>query len=609
MKKYLNTADSDWYKQRLPAVVLIVTAGFGVLLARLFFLQIIEGGELRRLSETNCIRLQDIDPPRGLIFDCNGEILVDNRPSFDLSLVLKDARPLEKTVEKLAQYTGWSQDEIFDKIERNKTPYSYKPVLLRQDIGRDMLAAIEVRKFDLPGIVIDVRTRRHYIREKSAAHLLGYLGEINARELESETYSDYRGGDLIGKFGVEKSYEEFLRGTVGGRQVEVNANGRVVRVLNTVDARPGQNIFLTIDRKLQEKAEQLLQQRAGAVVAMEVDTGKVLALASYPPFDQNDFVSGLSHEKWRELISNPLRPMENKAIQAEYPPASTYKIITAAAGLEEGVIDQNTAMYCPGFYRFGDRDFRCWKRGGHGTVNVVRALAESCDVYFYQVGLKLGIDRLAWYAKAFGLGARTGIDLDHESEGLVPTAAWKRKRTGVPWQRGETLSVAIGQGYNLATPLQMAVLTSAVANGGVLYRPQILARVETAGGEIVLDNEKEVAGQLPVSQKTLGIVKKGLWEVVNGSRGTARIAKLEDCEICGKTGTAQIVGRKKNENVKDSDREKHHRAHAWFVAYAPSEKPEIAAAIIVEHGEHGSSAASPIARDLFATYFELETKQ
>jgi penicillin-binding protein 2 len=242
-------------------------------------------------------------------------------------------------------------------------------------------------------------------------------------------------------------------------------------------------------------------------------------------------------------------------------------------------------------------------------VSVVKALAESCDVFFYQVGLKLGVDRLAWYAKAFGLGEHTGVDLDHESKGLIPTAAWKRKRTGIPWQRGETLSVAIGQGYNLVTPLQMAVLTAAVANGGVLYRPQILSRVETAGGEVVLKNEKEIAGKLPVGEKTLGIVKKGLWEVVNGSRGTARVAKLKDCEICGKTGTAQIVGRKKNENIKDSDREKRHRAHAWFVAYAPSENPQIAAAIIVEHGEHGSSAASPIARDLFATYFELEKKR
>ncbi len=609
MKKYLNTADSDWYKHRLTGVVLVITASFGVLLTRLFFLQVIEGAEFRRLSENNCIRLQSIDPPRGLIFDRNGELLVDNRPSFDLSIVLKDARPLAETVRKLTEYSGIPLDEIEEKIAKNKNSYSYKPVLLAQDIGRNTLALIEAHKFDLPGVVIDVRTRRHYIREKSAAHLLGYLGEINGAELDSGFYPDYRGGDLVGKFGVEKSCENHLRGNRGGRQVEVNANGRVVRVLKTVDSQPGCNIFLSIDRRLQEKAEELLAERPGAVVAMDANTGQILAMASYPAFDQNDFVGGLSHSQWKELVSNPYRPMENKAIQAEYPPASTYKIITAAAGLEEGVIDEKTTMYCPGFYRFGDRDFRCWKKGGHGTVNVVQALAESCDVYFYQVGLKLGIDRLAWYAKAFGLGNCTDIDLDHEGNGLVPTAAWKKQRTGIPWQRGETLSVAIGQGYNLATPLQMLVVASAVANGGDIYRPQILSEVRTFGGSTVLKNEKEIVGKLPIGEKNLRIVRKGLWEVVNGSRGTARIAKLHDVELSGKTGTAQIVGRKKNESPKDAERrEQQYKSHAWFVAYAPSQEAEIAAAIIVEHGEHGSSAASPIARDLFKTYFELKNE-
>ncbi len=607
MIRYLNSPDSDWYKQRLSGVVLIIVASFGVLLTRLFYLQVIEGSEFRRLSESNCIRLQNIDPPRGLIFDRNGDLLVDNRPSFDLSVVLKDARPLDETLAKLGEYSGIPLEEIEERIAKNKSPYSYKPVLVAQDIGRNMLASVEVHKFDLPGIAIDVRTRRHYIREKSAAHLLGYLGEINAAELDSGLYPDYRGGDLIGKFGVEKSYERFLRGIRGGRQVEVNANGRTVRVLKTVDAQPGSNVLLSIDKRLQDKAEELLGERPGAVVAMDPNTGQILAMASYPAFDQNDFAGGLSHAQWKNIVSNPYRPMENKAIQAEYPPASTYKIVTAAAGLEEGVINEKTTMFCPGSYRFGDRDFRCWKKGGHGTVNVVEALAASCDVFFYQVGLKLGIDRLAWYAKAFGLGDCTGVDLDHEGNGLVPTAAWKKRRTGIPWQRGETLSVAIGQGYNLATPLQMLVLVSAVANGGVLYRPQLLSEVRTPEGVALLKNESEIVGKLPVSDKTLRIVRKGLWEVVNGSRGTAKVSKLDNVDISGKTGTAQIVGRKKNESARESERrERQFKSHAWFVAYAPSQNPEIAVAIIVEHGEHGSSAASPIARDLFKTFFDLK---
>ncbi len=604
MKKYLNTPDSDWYKQRLTGTIFILITVFSLLMARLFFLQVIEGQEFRRLSENNCIRLQHIDPFRGLIFDRNSDIMVDNRPSFDLGIILKDAHPLKNTIGKLIECTNLTQEEIEEKIAKNKSISPYKTIVLKQDIDRNLLAAIEVNKFDLPGIVIDVRIRRHYIRGKSAAHLIGYLGEISSRELESGLFPEYNSGELIGKFGVEKSYEKFLRGKRGGRQVEVNANGQIVRILNTVDAQPGYNTYLTIDRLLQEKAENLLGDSVGAVVAMDPNTGQILALANSPSFDPNEFVTGLSHQKWQEIISNPFRTMENKAIQAEYPPASTYKIVTAMAGLEEGVFDEKTSIFCPGFYRFGDRDFRCWKKGGHGTSNVFKAIAESCDVFFYQVGAKLGVDRIAWYAKACGLGRKSGIDLDHEAKGLIPTAAWKKERTGTSWHRGETLSVAIGQGYNLTTPLQMLVLISAVANGGIIHKPQILERVVTSNGDVVFVNEKQVAGKLPVSKKNLEIIRKGLWEVVNSNRGTAKIAKLKNEYMSGKTGTAQVVGRKKIENLRESEKTRQFRDHAWFVAYAPSENPKIAVAIIVEHGEHGSLTAAPIAQQLIETYLE-----
>jgi penicillin-binding protein 2 len=605
LKKYLNTPDSDWYKQRLPGAIFILITVFCLLLSRLFFLQVIEGREFRRLSENNCIRLQHIDPYRGLIFDRHADIMVDNRPSFDLGIVLKDAHPLENTIGKLVECTSLTWEEIMEKIGKNKAVSPYKTIVLKQDIDRDLLAAIEVNKFDLPGIVIDVRIRRHYLREKSAAHLIGYLGEIGSKELESGMFPEYNSGELIGKFGVEKSYEKYLRGKRGGRQVEVNANGQIVRILNTVDAQPGHNTYLTIDRLLQEKSEDLLGDRVGAVVAMDPNSGRVLALANSPSFDPNEFVNGLSHQQWQEIISNPFRAMENKAIQAEYPPASTYKIVTAIAGLEEGVIDENTNIFCPGFYQFGDRDFKCWKKGGHGNVNVVEAIAESCDVFFYQVGAKLGVDRIAWYAKGCGLGGKSGIDLDHEAGGLVPTATWKKEKTGTSWQRGETLSVAIGQGYNLTTPLQMLVLISAVANGGIIYKPQILERVETANGDVVFVNEKQVAGKLPVGKKNLEIVRKGLLEVVHSKTGTAKIAQLKNESMSGKTGTAQVVGRKKIENFKESEPAGKFKDHAWFVAYAPSENPEIAVAIIVEHGEHGSSTAAPIAQQLIETYLEF----
>ncbi len=465
---------------------------------------------------------------------------------------------------------------------------------------------IEVNKFDLPGIEVNVRPIRHYIQRGLSAHIIGYLSEINPKELKSGAFPDTRPGDFIGKFGAEKAFDGFLRGKRGGRQVEVNATGQVVRVLNTVEAHPGHNIFLTIDQKLQEKAERLLGGLAGAVVAMTPSTGEVLVLASSPSFDQNAFVSGLSRKQWRTLQSNPFRSMENKAIQGEYPPASTYKIITAIAGLEEGVIDTSTTFYCPGFYRYGDRVFRCWKKGGHGTVNIFRALSESCDVFFYQVGQKLGVDRLAWHAKASGLGAATGINLDHEANGLIPTAAWKKRRTGVPWQRGETLSVAIGQGYNLVTPLQMAVLTAAVANGGVAYKPLILRSIESADGKVVFENQKQVLRKLPASRRTLDIVKRGLWEVVNSEKGTAKIARVRGINISGKTGTAQVVGWRKGDTSRKIERAPHQKAHAWFVAYAPTEDPKIAVSVVVEHGEHGSSAAAPIAREIIKAYLQRE---
>ncbi len=469
-------------------------------------------------------------------------------------------------------------------------------------MGRDTLAAIEVNKYDLPGVSVNVNLRRHYIHERKAAHLIGYLSEISPEELKSGSYPDSRSGDLIGKFGAEKVYENSLRGKRGGRQVEVNANGLVVRVLKTVDAVPGHNVFLTIDQQLQHRTEELLDGIVGAAVALEPGTGQILALASSPSFDQNVFVGGITHEQWDLLISNPFRPMSNRAIQGEYPPGSTYKIITALAGLQEGVIDDRTTFNCPGHYRFGNRVYRCWKKGGHGKVDIIKAVEESCDVFFYQVGLALGVDRLAWYAKAFGLGTPTGINLDQEARGLIPTAAWKKKRTGIPWQEGETLSIAIGQGFNLATPLQMAVLAAAVANGGHRYQPMILDRIKMVDGQILQKNEPKLIGKLPVSPSNLDLVKRGLWKVVNGENGTARGSRLADIDISGKTGTSQVISRKEDEMLPEEDMPAHLRAHAWFVAYAPSESPSIAVAVVVEHGEHGSGAAAPIAKEMIKTY-------
>jgi penicillin-binding protein 2 len=606
LTKYLNTADTEWYKQRVIISMLFVAAAFMVLFVRLFYLQVIKGDELRRLSENNCIRLQSTDPPRGLIYDRNGVLLVDNRPSFDLTIILKDANPVENTLQKLSRYIHIPESKLTLRIAADKHGSSYKPIVLKQDIGRDMVAAVEAHKYDLPGIGISVKPKRHYLNKKFAAHLIGYLGEINSNELKLSKYSVCKQGDYIGKFGAEKTFESFLRGQRGGRQVEVNVMGQVVGVLKTVEAQPGNNLFLTIDHKSQQQAEALLKSVAGAVVALDPATGHVLVLASSPPFDQNVFVNGMSQKQWQALISNPFRPMENKAVQGEYPPASTFKIITAAAGLEEGIIDENFTVYCPGYYKFGDRVYRCWKKGGHGEVNLVKALTESCDVYFYQVGQQLKVDRIAFYATAFGLGSPTGINLDHEAAGLIPTAAWKKRHTGISWQGGETLSVAIGQGYNLVTPMQMAVLTAAVANGGTRYKPLILTEIKTPKGKTIIAGEPQVIGKLPISKQTLATINKCLWEVVNNPKGTGRIARIDGIEVSGKTGTAQLVQRREDDTESNTEISHHHKAHAWFVAYAPSTDPKIAVAVIVEHGEHGSSAAAPIARDIIKTYLKKD---
>jgi penicillin-binding protein 2 len=606
-RNYLETTDSEWFNHRLTILLIFVFAVFAVLVTRLLYLQVIEGSEYRRLSEINSIRLQDIDAPRGLIFDRDDRLLVDNRPAFNLHIILKDARPLDKTLEKLSRVTGETVSELKARIEKNKRQGAYVPILLKEDMGRDLLAAVEVNKFDLPGVVVRVAPRRHYLFAHWASHLVGYVGEISAEELKSEPYQECKGGDFIGKSGIEKSYEGYLRGKRGGRQVEVNATGQVVNVLSTVPAQAGHNLYLTIDHSLQTAAEQLLAGKAGAAVAVDPNSGEVLAMASSPTYDPNWFVVGMTPDQWQSIVTNPFRPLENKAIHAEYPPASTYKIVTALAGLEEGVIDAQTTFFCPGHYKYGNRVYRCWRRGGHGEVDVVTALARSCDVFFYQVGEALGVDRLARYAKACGLGDVTGVDLDRESKGLVPTKAWKRKRLGQPWQGGETISVSIGQGFNLVTPLQMAMLAATVGNGGTRFKAKLVRRIVPFNDdEADIEPEPQVEGRLPVKASTLALVQQGLWEVVNKVRGTAYGSRLESVEFSGKTGTAQVVGRKVVEGLDEDQIKLMHRDHAWFVAYAPSRDPKIAIAVMVEHGEHGSSAAAPIAKEMIKTYLGLE---
>lgn len=597
-----KNSDRDWIKPRYIGAGLCIVFIFGVLFLRLVYLQMIHGEEYRRLSMTNCVRLKSIKSSRGLIYDRNHNLLVDNRPAFDLTIVLEDADPLKQTLERLAELTGDSDEDLMATIKKAGRAAFYKPLVLKRDITRDLLAVIEAHQFDLPGIHIDIEPTRNYIHKKTAAHLIGYLGQINKEELASGKFPNVRSGDSIGRYGVEKSFEADLQGKRGGHQVEVDVNGRVIKILKTVEPVSGKDLVLTLDLPLQQKAESLLGENDGAVVALDPSNGDVLVMASSPSFDQNDFIGGISSKKWQVLRDDPGRPMNNKAIQAEYPPASTYKTITALAGLEEKVIDHNSTFFCPGFYKFGNRRYHCWNRYGHGNLNVVDAIAQSCDVFFYQTGEKVGVDALARYAHGSGLGRLTGIRLAHERPGLIPTSAWKKKRFKEPWQAGETLSISIGQGFNLVTPLQMAVFISAVGNNGTLYRPRIVRSVQDAKGQVIRQIEPDITGGLPASKKNLAIVRQGLLDVVHGNRGTARRIRLPGIQIAGKTGTAQVFSRKAGEKFDNKKLRRTLQDHAWFVCYAPAQDPKIAIAVIIEHGEHGSSAAAPVAKELIHAY-------
>lgn len=600
----IKGADREWLKRRLIGSALFMTVAFAILAARFFYLQIIQGEDFRRLSKNNCIRLKSVEASRGLIFDRNGVLLVDNRPSFNLSIVLKDAAPVARTLETLSAFTQIPLADLQSKIDANKIGSRYTPIQLKKGITRDQLAVVEAHSFDLPGVLVTVEPRRNYIYSKSAAHLLGYLGEINSDELATGKYPGVRGGDSIGRFGAEKVFEQYLRGQRGGRQVEVDATGCLVRVLNTVDPVPGKDVFLTIDNTLQQAAETMLEGKAGAVVAIDPSNGDVLVMASTPSFDQNDFIGGISSKKWKELLADEDSPMSNKSIQGEYPPASAYKIITALAGLEEGIVDLNTRSYCSGQYQFGNRVYRCWKRWGHGEVDLLSAIEESCDVYFYKVGESLGVDALAQYARGCGLGKPSGIELENERSGLIPTSAWKKRRFGEAWQPGETLSIAIGQGFNLVTPLQMAVLTAAIGNGGTLYRPRVLKAVQATDNQPIEVKNPEITGGLPAGQETLKIIQKGMRNVVQGNRGTARSIRIKGVEIAGKTGTAQVFSMKKKDRERDEPLDYNLRDHAWFICYAPADNPVIAISVIIEHGEHASTVAAPVARKLVRAYLE-----
>jgi penicillin-binding protein 2 len=598
-------------ERRVPFLAVAVVLAFAVFAVRLFQLQIIESDDLRLRSERNSVRAVRLEAPRGDVLDREGRVLATTRPAFGLQVIPNDLLDPETTFAALALLLDEDGGALSDRVGEHRGRQRFAPVRLAGDLPYDQLARVESHLFALPGVVTDIRPRRHYLGGELAAHLLGSIGEIGREQLATREFAGYRQGEVIGQAGVEAHYQSTLRGRAGGRNLVVDVAGRVIEVLDEVEPVPGGTITLTIDLDLQRAAEggflpEVLGEPAkmGAAVALDPRNGDLLTLVSKPAYDPNDFAGGIDSETWRKLTTDEGRPLQNRAFSGQYPPGSTYKAVVAAAGLQEGVIDPEERLHCPGWFRMGRRIYRCWKRQGHGSVNLREALVQSCDVYFYNVGVRLGIDRMAFFARGFNLGRRTGIAFSQEKPGLVPTSAWKERRFGEVWMQGETVSAAIGQGFNLVTPLQLAVAFSAIANGGALVLPRVALRSEGRDGSVDKGPAPGGRGTVPVDPEALAMVRDALEGAVAERKGTGGRARVPGLRVAGKTGTAQVVRLKHTEDLEEEEIPIKYRDHAWFVGFAPVEAPEIVVAVLVEHGGHGGSAAAPIVQRVLARWFE-----
>ena len=608
-----DESDLNGYRKKALSSLFLLSLFFAVIVTRLWFLQINKGEYYRELADSNRVRYQEIAAPRGNIYDRRGREIVTNRPSFNVVWLRESNRVDQDWLKSLNKIIDQDPSELLEKIRKMAGEPGHIPVRLAEDVSWDLVARIENNRMYLPEIKIEVVPLRVYHHGNLASHLIGYLGEISKTELDAADKELYRGGDMIGKMGIERLRESDLRGEKGRDYMEVNALGFEQKNLKGVEPLPGRDLHLTLDVELQKIAEEAMaaENYAGAVVAMEAQTGRLLVLASAPTLHLEEFVGGISQKAWQGMLDNPLHPLVNKLVQGQYPPGSTYKPVTAFAGLAEGVITADTSFFCPGSYRFGNRTYRCWKRGGHGTVSLRRAVAESCDVYFYQVGQRLGVDRLARYARMFGLGEKSGVEMEHEKPGLIPTAAWKKSKRGQAWQEGETLSIAIGQGYDLATPLQIAEMTAVIANGGTLYKPSVIEKVVDPDGRVTHSFTPEVLNRITGQGRSLKLVREGMVDAVNSRRGTGREAQIDAHGIIvgGKTGTAQVVRLAVYKHLKEKDIPYEYRDHAWFTCFAPAVNPEIVVTVLVEHGLHGGSASAPIAAKILNRYFEDKTSR
>lgn len=599
--KLFKSVDLEGLKARITLIRISFCLLVALITLRLWELQIINYNKYKSLSESNRIRNVIANGPRGIIYDRNKKVIVTNRPSFNLTFTPENGQDLDFILSLCQDRLGLSQGEVKKKV---RFSYLEKEIILKRDIAYADLAFIEERKLDLPGIGLQIEPLRDYIYGPLASHVLGYVGEINEKQLQGNKNSHngfYRLGDLIGQYGLEREFEDLLKGNKGNRLVEVDSLGRELKLVKKEVLRQGNNLVLTIDLKLQHFIEDIFKDKSGAVVVLDPYSGENLALVSHPAFDPNLFAGGISQQNWVNLINNGMKPLQNRAIQGQYSPGSVFKIITATAGLETGIITPSTRFYCPGYFFFGGRAFHCWRERGHGSVDIHRALVESCNVFFYNVGARLGIDRIAKYASLYGLGNPLGITLGNEKGGTVPSSIWKKKTLGQKWYSGETISVSIGQGYTSVTPLQLATMISAVANGGKVYRPLLVKRIESPEGKVIKEFKPQLLRSIPLQTFSLGIIRKGLWGVINEPRGTGGRAHVPGIEAAGKTGTAQIVGLGKGGGEKGPA---HLKDHAWFVCFAPFDHPQIAMAILAEHSGKGGAAAAPIAQKIIEFYLK-----
>jgi penicillin-binding protein 2 len=588
----------------ITALIVVVLCAAAV---RLYYLQVIKHHELAELADRNRIRIERLPALRGLVYDDRHRPLVDTRPSFDAVMVPEDSPNLSQTIERLEKLLG--EDSVAKKLEDadDEGRPDFQPITVEERLDWQQVVTLETHQLDLPGVSLQVNPRRHYIYGSLAAHLLGYVGEVTAKDLAR--LPDYRMGDEIGKFGLERSWENTLRGDNGGEEIEVDAVGRRLRLLREIPEKPGDSIVMTIDLDLQQAAEQAIGDRAGALVAIDPNTGYILAIASHPTFDPNTFAGGITPAQWRVLITDPSHPLEDRATQGMYPPGSTFKIVDSIAALEDRAITPSTTFYCPGGLYFGGREYRCWRKQGHGTLSIHRAIVESCDVFFYNVGEKLGVDRIAAWAHALGFGRKTGIGLDNEKQGIIPSSEWKRRRYHERWYPAETLSVAIGQGYVSVTPLQLAELAAEVANGGTLYKPQFVKEIDALDGTAVKVFPPVVESRVRINPQVLELVRDAMVGVVNASDGTAHGAKLDNVIVAGKTGTAQVIKEAQGVRAKETAGPEKYRDHGWFIAFAPADHPKIAVACVIEHGGHGGSSAGPVVKAVMEKYFAMNPPQ